>query len=109
MVVVLVRSQPPHVALKDRLMSRETWTTILRADCDGIIHAESILTLRELFENAYVIGLRMRFNPDMRLFTWHPPSGVTRERLFEAFGLLSDAERHALYLLKPHPVSDRTS
>lgn len=85
-------------------MSRETWTVILRPDNDGIIRAEGVLTLRELALHACNIDLRMRFNPEIRLFTWHPPNGVTRERLFQAFTLLSDAERHALYCLPQHAL-----
>jgi hypothetical protein len=83
---------------------RETWTAILRPDENGIIRAHGMLTLRELFQHVSVVDLRLRFNQDMHLFTWHPPNGVTRERLFEAFDLLSDAERHALYCLPTHPM-----
>ena len=88
---------------------RETWTVILRLDEMGIVRAESVLTLRELFEHVYRIDIRMRYNLDMRLFTWHPPNGVTRERLFDAFELLTDAERHALYCLPQRSMVDKTS
>ena len=83
------------------------WVVMLRPNPEGVIAAVSVLSLPEVHQDAPQLDLRLRFNPDIKLFTFRAPSGTTREQVFAAFDAMTDAERHKAYRSPQHPFSAR--
>lgn len=77
------------------------WVAILRPT-EGDIQATEVWSLKELFSQGHHIDLRLRYNTDMRLLTLRMPEGTTREKMFAAFGHLTEDERRRLYNRRQH-------
>jgi hypothetical protein len=84
------------------------WIAILR-QFNGDIVASGVMSLREAFESAHHLDLRMRYANDMRLVTFRLPAGTKREQVFTALDLLSKDERYKLYHLPKHEMGNNSS
>jgi hypothetical protein len=84
-------------------MRSEIWIVLLRPNNDNVIGLEGVISLGEMTQ---ATEIRLRYNPDIHLFTIRVPPGTRRTQVIDAFELLSVDEKSRAYNARKHKLAN---